>query len=206
MRQSRVDVILDLTPQELMNMSRKDLARNLSIVASAGNKRLKRLEQSNTFSPSAEYVKTHGGKFSVAGKNKNQLMIEFFRMQDFMEAKTSSVRGAKKWQSNVKKSVEDAISKKVQPTGKKGRQEIKRAVDAIFNDPEKKAQFWDVYSRLTNEYDIKEKYKEVWQDIADAMTVDTTADTDSVFETLAGDYEALYAENAPQDLGQELRL
>lgn len=205
-RQSKVETLLNIDPEMLMNMSRKDLAKNVSILASAGNKRLKRLEQSGVFSPSAEYVKTRGGNFSVAGKNKNQLMIEYFRLSDFMTAKTSSVRGARKWQTNVKNAVTEAVTKRIQPTGKQGRQEIKKAINAIFDDKKKKEQFWDIYSRLTNEYDIKEKYKEVWDNIADAMTAEPNANTDDIFEFLSDEYEANYQQNAPIDLGEELYL
>lgn len=202
---SRVDTLLDLSPTDLLNMSRKDMARNISTLASAANKRLKRLETSGTYSPAAEYVKSHGGKFSVAGKNQNQLLTEFFRLQQFMESKTSSVKGAKKWQRNVRDTVADTIKQRTGARGQAGKQ-IEKEVREIFNDPDKKNQFWDLYSRLSNEYDVKENYKEIWDDIAGAMSADESSTTDDIFEYLTNRYEDKYMETSPQDLGEELRL
>ena len=204
-RKSKVEMLLSVDPETLMNMSRKDMAKNVSILASAANKRLKRLELSGTFSPAAEYVKTHGGKFSVAGKNQNQLMIEYFRLQSFLESKTSSVSGAKKWQRTVQKEVTEAVLKRVQPS-KEGRQQVVSQIVSIFNDPKKKEKFWDLYSRLSEEYEVKDKYKEVWDDIADAIATEPDATTDDIFELLTEEYEKKYQSKAPSDPGDELRL
>ena len=205
-RMSKVETLLNVSPEQLMQMSRKDLATNVSILASAANKRLKRLEQAGVYSPSLEYVQRHGGKFSVAGKNKNQLMIEYFRVQAYMESKTSSVRGARAWQKNVKNAVTEAITKRQQPKNKKERDKIKEAVNAIFTDNQKKAQFWDIYSRLNQEYDVKDTYRKVWDDIAGAMSTSKAKSTDDIFEMLSQEYEARYQTEAPIDEGEELRL
>lgn len=205
-RLSKVDTLLDLTPEQLMQMSRKDLAKNISILSSAANKRLKRLEASGTYSPSAEWVYRHGGKFSVAGKTKNQLLIEFFRVQEFLESKTSTVRGAKKWKRSVKNAVIEAVQKRYADTTPQGRKAIKSAVEKIFTDKEWETRFWDVYSRLTEEYDVKEKYKEVWDDIANAIISEPNKETDDIYNMLSEPYEILYQQTAPKDTGKELML
>lgn len=203
--QSRVEGILNVTPETLMNMSRKDLAKNVSILASAANKRIKRMKQSGEYSPAVDWVKTHGGNFSVAGKDKNQLLVEFFRVQQFLESKTSTVRGAKKWQRSVKKEVGKAIKGRLKVRGE-GAKTIEDSLNAIFNDPKKREDFWDLYSRITAEYDVKAKYKEIWDDIANAMTIDKNAEVDDLFEFITDSYEQKYQLNAPQDTGAELML
>lgn len=205
MKRSRVDAILELTPDELMKMSRADMARNISKLASASNKRIKRLEESGVYSPSVEYVKRHGGKFSVAGKTKNQLLTEFLRLQEFMESKTSTISGVKKWKKTVKKATTKAVLEKYQ-TDKTGSKAITQAIENIFNDPKQEKKFWDIYSRLSNDYDVKNKYKDVWDDIANTMIANPTSNTDDIWEMITKGYDKAYAVNAPQDNGAELLL
>lgn len=204
-RLSKVDTILNITPDKLMAMSRKDLAKNISILASAANKRLKRLELSGEFSPAAEWVRTHGGKFSVAGKNKNQLLIEFFRVQQYMDSKTSTVSGAKKWRRNVEKEVSKSIKARLKADGQGGKN-IDKAIKEIFSDPEKRSVFWDLYSRIVAEYDVKDKYKEIWDDIANALTAMPNEGVDDLFEFITKSYEEQYQMRAPQDAARELYL
>lgn len=205
MKKSRVDAILDLTPEELLKMSRADMARNISKLASASNKRIKRLEDSGIYSPSVEYVKRHGGKFSVAGKNKNQLLTEFLRLQEFMGSKTSTISGVKKWKKTVKKATTQAVLEKYQ-TDKAGSKAITQAIENIFNDPQQEKKFWNIYSRLSNDYDVKNKYKDVWDDIANTMIANPTSSTDDIWKMITNGYDKAYAVNAPQDEGAELLL
>lgn len=205
-RISRVPALLNLTPDQLMNMSRRDMARNISVLASAANKRIVRLEKSGVRSPALDYVKSHGGKFSVAGKTKNQLLIEYFRLQQFMFSKTSTVRGAKSWKRKVEKEVEKAVLLRLDPKDKDGKMDVRKMVRELFQDKDKEQMFWDLYSRLVEEYKVKEKYKKVWDDIAQAITTTPTGETDDLFEMLSEEYEEKYMKNAPKDPGDELRL
>ena len=202
-KMSRVDAILNITPDELMQMSRKDMAKNISILASAGNKRIVRLEKSGVDSPALEYVKFHGGKFSVTGKTKNQLLTEYIRLQQFFGSKTSSVRGAKQWQKNVQNAVGDALKKALPEMSKKN---INEQIKQVFSNPETKEKFWDLYSRITSNYDVAEKYQEVWTDIVGALTTQNNNSTDDVFNYLVEQFEKKYQETAPQDSGEELYL
>lgn len=75
------------------------LKAELSRKASMANKRLVRLENNNlTSSPAYQkWVDYQGGvKFSVRGKDYNQLQQELARVNQFIEAKTSTVRGLNK--------------------------------------------------------------------------------------------------------------
>lgn len=73
-----------------------DYRKELSRLAAIGNKRLKRLEDNKlTDSPAYRGLFDHGGnhKFSVKGKNWNQVQQEMARLKGFLNAKTSTVRG-----------------------------------------------------------------------------------------------------------------
>lgn len=75
------------------------LKAEVSKKASMANKRLVRLEKNNlTSSPAYQkWVDYNGGvKFSVRGKTYNELQQELARVNQFIEAKTSTVRGLNK--------------------------------------------------------------------------------------------------------------
>lgn len=73
--------------------------REVSRKASMANKRLKRLEKNNLTNLPAykNWLDYKGGvKFSVKGKSHNELVAEMARLDRFINAKTSTVRGANK--------------------------------------------------------------------------------------------------------------
>lgn len=94
-RISQVQRVLSTDIAKLEKMERAELAKEVSILASAGNKRIKRLQQAGYNTPALRYTMRHGGNFSVKGKDKDALLEEFKRVKGFLNAKTSSVRGAK---------------------------------------------------------------------------------------------------------------
>ena len=65
-------------------------------MASMANKRLKRLERNELTELPAYQSWVQGGsvKFSVAGKDYNELQSEFWRLKNFLDNKTSTVRQA----------------------------------------------------------------------------------------------------------------
>ncbi len=76
------------------------LKAEVSRKASMANKRLVRLEKNNLTNLPAyqKWVDYKGGvKFSVRGKNYNQLQQELARVNQFLDAKTSLVRQANKY-------------------------------------------------------------------------------------------------------------
>lgn len=80
----------------LFNEKRQQLAREVSRLASMANKRLKRLEKNELEDTPAfrEWVKNGEVKFSVKGKDYNQLQSEYWRVKHFIDSKTSTVKGA----------------------------------------------------------------------------------------------------------------
>lgn len=74
--------------------------------ASMANKRLVRLENNNlTDLPAYKSWFDYGGgvKFSVAGKDYNQLQAELSRVNHFLDSKTSLVREANKYMKDIAK-------------------------------------------------------------------------------------------------------
>ena len=82
----------------------RKLKAEVSRKASMANKRLKRLEKNNlTHLPAyQQWVDYKGGvKFSVRGKDYNQLQQELARVNQFLNSKTSLVRQANKYLKDI---------------------------------------------------------------------------------------------------------
>lgn len=94
-RQSRVAKQL---PQNFEKMKREELAKQLQPTIDAANKRLKRLEGLKTLSPALNSVMESGGKFSIRGKSRNEVLKEASRAIAFINMKTSTVSGAKQFE------------------------------------------------------------------------------------------------------------
>lgn len=70
------------------------MKREANRLASMANKRVRRLEKNNLIdAPAYQQYIASGGKFSVKGKDYNQLQQEISRLQLFLNSETSTVRG-----------------------------------------------------------------------------------------------------------------
>ena len=96
-RQSRVRKQL---PDGFTSMKRADLIKEMQPTIDAANKRLKRLQGMETLSPALNSVMQSGGKFSIKGKNRNEILKESSRALSFINMKTSTVSGAKQFEKN----------------------------------------------------------------------------------------------------------
>ena len=101
----KVKDIMKLSDVQINKMSRRELAQVTSILASAANKRINRIEKAGVTSPAVANVKAHDGKFSLKGKNTNQLRGEFARARNFMSNVTSTVKGAKSSARQIEKNL-----------------------------------------------------------------------------------------------------
>lgn len=83
----------------------KALKAEVSRKASMANKRLKRLEAKGlTNSPAyKKWLESGGAKFSVRGKSYNELQAELARVNHFIDAKTSTIRGLNKVLKDIAK-------------------------------------------------------------------------------------------------------
>ena len=95
------------TSEELMEMVLDELWPFAQRVFKAANARIRRIEKANlTFTPALDAINNSGGKFSLArpwGDNAlNNVRMNVFRARDFMNAKTSTLRGARKFDAEMK--------------------------------------------------------------------------------------------------------
>lgn len=88
--------------QVLTNAERK-YRQEASRKVSMANKRLKRIEQQNLqMSPSyKKWVEDGGQKFGIKGKSNNEVKAEVARLNKFLNQTTSTVKGTKKYLTNV---------------------------------------------------------------------------------------------------------
>ena len=96
-RQTRVRKQL---PDGFTTMKRGELAKQLQPTIDAANKRLKRLQGMETLSPALSSVMESGGKFSLKGKTRNEVIKESSRAIAFINMRTSTVSGAKQFENN----------------------------------------------------------------------------------------------------------
>lgn len=91
--------ILGYDWETVSHMKRSELAKVTSQLASAANKRLKRFKEAGVTSPAVSEERMFLDRFSVKGKNLNQLRSEFVRAREFLQSETSTLRG---WNRVVK--------------------------------------------------------------------------------------------------------
>lgn len=96
--------LLNLSGVEISKLKKPELRKIVQILASASNKRLKRLHQKGISTPASRYVDKNG-KFSTKGKNINQLRAEYIRAKNFLQSKTSTITGYKRFKKEVQKNL-----------------------------------------------------------------------------------------------------
>lgn len=97
-KQPRQSKVRKQLPDNFASMKREDLIAQMQPTIDAANKRLKRLEGLKTLSPALNSVMESGGKFSIRGKNRNEVLKEASRAIAFINMKTSTVSGAKQFE------------------------------------------------------------------------------------------------------------
>ena len=131
---------INYTTRQMLSMSRKELAKALSILASAGNKRLKRIENAGleNYSSAYRYIEHTGGKFSVSGKNTKELIIEYKRVKGFLSParKTSTIRGIKTSMQENETKVHDRLG-------------------VTFKNKEESKEFWKAYNKYADTHRAK---------------------------------------------------
>lgn len=96
-RQTRVRKQL---PDNFTSMKRGEFVKQMQPTIDAANKRLKRLQGLETLSPALSSVMESGGKFSLKGKTRNEVIKESSRAIAFINMRTSTVSGAKQFENN----------------------------------------------------------------------------------------------------------
>lgn len=97
-----ISYLQNLTNRQVTNLTRNELAKVVSKLASAANKRIKRLIQSGVPSPALiGRVERGKVKFSVKGKNVDELKKEYLEVKSYLSSETSTVKGARKVMNTV---------------------------------------------------------------------------------------------------------
>lgn len=190
----KLDTILNMDWEQLNSLSESEMKQITSRLVSASNKRIRRLEQTTMGTSSFAYqkVESRGKKFSVRGKNLNQVKQEFKLAKQFLQYKTSTVSGWKKYRSKMEKRVsgetygesqqwKDATWKKFWKvyrrfeetnggTFKKGDSDrIQQMLHEIFTDEDKRHSV-DYFSDI-----LDDKYNELYEE-------ETEDDIDDYFD------------------------
>lgn len=131
----KISELQEIPLSHIMALSKNDLQKLTSEVARYSNKRLKNLSERHMTTPATEFVKKHGGKFKATG-DIYALRAEFQRAQGFLKTETSTVKGFRRWESKITKT-------------------LKTNTGINYNklSPTQKRKFWKAFSKL-GELDI----------------------------------------------------
>ena len=97
-KQPKQSKVAKQLPQNFEKMKRDEFVKQMQPTIDAANKRLKRLQGMKTLSPALNSVMESGGKFSLKGKSRNEVLKEASRAIAFINMKTSTVSGAKEFE------------------------------------------------------------------------------------------------------------
>lgn len=97
-KQPKQSKVVKQLPQNFEKMKRDEFVKQMQPTIDAANKRLKRLQGMKTLSPALNSVMESGGKFSLKGKSRNEVLKEASRAIAFINMKTSTVSGAKEFE------------------------------------------------------------------------------------------------------------
>lgn len=131
-----------------------ELKKEVSRMASMANKRINRLENNNLqMLPAYREWESHGAiKFSVKGKNYQQLQSEYWRLKHFLDDRTSTVRSANKF---LREMAEDTGIKY------RGLEDLKNKSAKFFELAEKIKE----YNMSINQSAQALDYQKIWQQI-----------------------------------------
>ena len=188
--------ILNMDIEDIESLSRTEIAKIVSQVASAGNKRIKNLQNKGLTSEALIDVYKSGGKFSVKGKNKTELLNELKREKQFFSG-DSTVLEVKATNKSIIEKLEES-----------GALEKERA---DISDEDVTKEFWkamdmlretnpalfvndcllygdDVYSEISKGKSANEVFSEITERIENdnAEMIEKTRETKSNWDKLSG--------------------
>lgn len=147
----------------------KELRAEVSRMASMANKRLNRLENNNlTMLPAYQAWEQNGSiRFSVKGKDYNQLQAEFWRLKNFLDDRTSTVREANAF-----------LREMAENTGIQynGLEDLKNKSARFFELAEKIREYNQAIGQAAQALD----YQKIWQQINTAVQQDALDLSDAV--------------------------
>ena len=103
-----VEDLMHLSATQIKGYDRQNLARIVTKLDSAANKRLVRLEKAGYNTPAMRAAKVDKGeRFSVAGKNLKELRAAYIRVSNFLKSDTSTKKGYKSFLKRMQKAFAD---------------------------------------------------------------------------------------------------
>lgn len=103
-----INDLLKIRPGAFRDLSKAHQREIISKLASAGNKRLRGLEQKGIENSVKMRVEMSGGKFSTKGKDTEGLLKELTRAKRFLKSEQSTVKGWKETQKKLQSDLENA--------------------------------------------------------------------------------------------------
>lgn len=200
-KSGKIKVTKTKTDEQARKQRIRQLKQEISKKASMANKRLKRLESNDLTNVPAyrQYVQGGGVKFSVKGKNYNELQAELSRVNHFINSKTSTVRGT------------NSVLKEIANTAKikyNNLSELYSNVNQFFSLATKV----EDYLNATGQTALAIGYQRVWEAInkyveqEGKILLDTTRDLAKALPEIAKLTGDLYFEHAMDDFDSVLDL
>ena len=200
-KRGKIKVTKTKTDEQARKQRIRQLKQEISKKASMANKRLKRLEKNDLTNVPAyrQYVQGGGVKFSVKGKNYNQLQAELSRVNHFINSKTSTVRGT------------NSVLKEIANTAKikyNNLSELYSNVNQFFSLATKV----EDYLNATGQTALAIGYQRVWEAInkyveqEGKILLDTTRDLAKALPEIAKLTGDLYFDHAMDDFDSVLDL
>ena len=130
---------------------RQEASRKVSMA----NKRLKRMEEQNlTMSPAyKKWVDEGGQKFGIRGKSTQEVRAEVARLNKFLNQTTSTVRGTKKYLTNV--------AEQVGITNYNSFQSLNSQLKDFFEVSDRVRE----YLKNSKEVSVSIGYKKIWEQV-----------------------------------------
>ena len=174
--------LLDIDISDVNKFNEKTLRAAVQTLSSAANKRVLRINAAGVISPAVRTVEQHG-KFTPKGKSRNQLLSEFVRAVNFLQAETSTVRGARKFTDNIRKNL--GLNKTATA------EEIKSENKGFWNT------FTDLYNNAQNLWTHSRLGSpKVQQIITDIRTENPNATWQEISDRAQAELEKLYVEES----------
>ena len=200
-KSGKIKVTKTKTDEQARKQRIRQLKQEISKKASMANKRLKRLEKNDLTNVPAyrQYVKGGGVKFSVKGKNYNELQAELSRVNHFIDSKTSTVRGT------------NSVLKEIANTAKikyNNLSELYSNVNQFFSIASKV----EDYLNATGQTALAIGYQRIWEAInkyveqEGKILLDTTRDLATALPDIAKLTGDLYFDHAMDDFDSVLDL
>mgnify|MGYP003302333208 CR=1 FL=1 len=99
--------LLDMSIGEFSRLNKTQLRQVVSRLSDTANKRMQSLQKTGVLSKALRDAEKSGGKFSTRGKGLDELRAEYMRVRDFLNDRSSTVRGAKAVEKDIIKKITD---------------------------------------------------------------------------------------------------